>query len=102
MAAHKKGSNNLSKKKGSILNSQKVAPYVFVSPFIISFLVLTLYPTIKAFIMSFQNLLPGQVTFIGWNNYVRAINSPTFYKALKNSSIYMVLTVIILVAVPII
>ena len=52
--------------------------------------------------MSFQNILPGQVTFIGWNNYIRAVKSPTFYIALKNSTIYMVLTVVILVAIPII
>ena len=52
--------------------------------------------------MSFQNILPGQVTFIGMNNYVRAFNSPTFYIALKNSTIYMILTVVILVIVPII
>src|SRR5690625_1801018 len=91
-----------SRNKKNFLNSQKIAPYVFVFPFIISFLVLTLYPTIKAFIMSFQNILPGQVTFIGMNNYVRAYNSPTFYIALKNSTIYMILTVVILVIVPII
>lgn len=96
--------NHLPKKKSklNILNSQKVAPYVFVLPFIVSFLVLTLYPTIKAFIMSFQNILPGQVSFIGWNNYVRALNSPAFYKALQNTSIYMILTVVILVAIPMI
>src|SRR5690625_940778 len=100
-----KDSRNSSPKKKSklnILNSQKVAPYVFVLPFIVSFLVLTLYPTIKAFIMSFQNILPGQVSFIGWNNYVRALNSPVFYKALQNTSIYMILTVVILVAIPMI
>ena len=83
----------------SFLNSKKVAPYVFVSPFIISFLLLTLYPSIQALIMSFQRILPGQVTFIGWSNYQRIFN-PTFYKALMNTSIYMFLTVIILVTIP--
>lgn len=103
MDSFKKSSrNNLSKEtsKWSFLNSQKVAPYVFVFPFILSFLVLTLYPTIQAFIMSFQNILPGQVRFIGWNNYVRALDSPAFYKALQNTSIYMILTVVILVTIP--
>lgn len=102
MGAYNRSKDNQQSKIKRILNSQKVAPYVFVSPFIVSFLVLTLYPTIKAFIMSFQNILPGQVSFIGINNYKRALNSPVFYKALKNSSIYMVLTVIILVTIPII
>lgn len=85
----------------SFLNSKKVAPYVFVSPFILSFLLLTLYPSIQALIMSFQRILPGQVTFIGWSNYQRIFN-PTFYKALMNTSIYMILTVVILVTIPLI
>lgn len=98
----KDSKNNLSKQKNklNILNSKKVAPYVFVFPFVLSFLVLTLYPTIQAFIMSFQHILPGQVRFIGLNNYVRALDSPAFYKALQNTSVYMILTVIILVIVP--
>lgn len=83
------------------LNSKKVVPYVFVSPFLISFLILTLYPTIQAFIMSFQRILPGEVSFIGLSNYERIFNS-TFYQALTNTTIYMILTVIILVTIPII
>ncbi|MBW8349487.1 sugar ABC transporter permease [Bacillus sp. IITD106] len=83
------------------LNSKKVVPYIFVAPFILSFFVFTLYPTIKAFIMSFQNILPGQITFVGFRNYSGIFN-PTFYKALSNSTIYVVLTVVILVTVPII
>ncbi|WP_092503428.1 carbohydrate ABC transporter permease [Virgibacillus subterraneus] len=83
------------------LNSKKVAPWVFVSPFIISFLVLTLYPAIQAIIMSFQSVLPGQVTFIGWGNYERLLN-PTFFRALQNTSVYVVLTVLVLTIIPII
>lgn len=86
--------------KLSFLNSQKVAPYVFISPFIISFLILTLYPTIQAFIMSFQRVLPGNVEFIGLSNYKRIFN-PTFFQALQNTTLYVIFTVIILVAIPI-
>jgi arabinosaccharide transport system permease protein len=84
-----------------LLNSKNVVPYIFVAPFIISFLILSLYPSIKAIIMSFQSVLPGQITFIGLDNYSRVFN-PTFYKALYNTSIYVVFTVVILVALPII
>ncbi|WP_077624542.1 carbohydrate ABC transporter permease [Sediminibacillus massiliensis] len=82
------------------LNSKKVAPYVFITPFVISFLVLTLYPAVQAIIMSFQSILPGQVTFIGLENYQR-ITNPTFYKAVTNTTVYVILTVVILVALPI-
>ncbi|TWT07806.1 sugar ABC transporter permease [Planococcus sp. CPCC 101016] len=86
--------------KLAFLNSKKVAPYVFISPFIISFLILTLYPTIQAFIMSFQRVLPGNVEFIGLSNYERIFN-PTFFLALKNTTLYVIFTVVILVVIPI-
>lgn len=85
----------------SFLNSQKVVPYIFVSPFILSFLIFSLYPSIKAIIMSFQKVLPGQITFIGMGNYSRVFN-PTFYKALSNTTIYVILTVVILTITPIV
>ncbi|WP_368997720.1 carbohydrate ABC transporter permease [Caldifermentibacillus hisashii] len=97
-------SSVLTKKENNIfkfLNSKKVVPYIFVLPFIVSFAVLTLYPTIQAIIMSFQRILPGQVEFIGLENYQRIFDQ-AFYKALYNSTIYMILTVVILVTVPII
>jgi len=83
------------------LNSKKVVPYVLVSPFIISFLVLTVYPAIRGIMMSFQRILPGQVEFIGLSNYERVFN-PVFYKALSNTTIYVVLTVTLLTILPII
>ncbi|MFD2706055.1 carbohydrate ABC transporter permease [Salibacterium lacus] len=83
------------------LTSRKAAPYVFVTPFIVSFLLLFLYPMIQAIIMSFQQVLPGQVEFIGLRNYERLLN-PEFYRALLNTSIYVVFTVLILVALPVI
>lgn len=85
----------------SILNSKKVAPYVFVLPFIVSFLLLTLYPAIQAFVMSFQKILPGQIEFIGLSNYESVFN-PTFFVALKNTLVYTVLTITILTVIPII
>lgn len=94
----------MTKNENSILkflNSKKVVPYIFVFPFMVSFIMLTLYPTIQAIIMSFQRILPGQVEFIGLQNYQRIFNQ-AFYKALTNSTIYMLLTVLILVTVPII
>src|SRR5690625_600554 len=84
-----------------VLNSKKVVPYIFVSPFIFSFIVLTLYPAIQGILMSFQSVLPGQVTFIGLNNFSK-ITNPVFYKALMNTTIYVVFTVFILTVIPVI
>lgn len=85
----------------NFFNSKKVVPYIFIAPFVITFLIFTLYPSIRAIIMSFQSILPGQIEFVGTANYSRIFN-PTFYKALSNTTIYVVLTVVILVTVPII
>lgn len=93
---------NKTEKKRSLsgfLNSKKVVPYIFVLPFILSFSLLTFYPTIKAFVMSFQRILPGQVIFIGLRNYQRLAN-PVFFKALSNSLLYTFFTLLILIPFP--
>lgn len=82
-----------------LLYSKKLAPYVFISPFIVSFLLLTLYPLISAINMSFQRVLPGQTSYIGLSNYDRVFN-PVFYTALQNTTIYVIWTVLILTLVP--
>ncbi|MFF2450020.1 carbohydrate ABC transporter permease [Neobacillus sp. NPDC058068] len=94
-------STNLFTKAKNVLNSQNVVPYIFVLPFLLSFVFIYLYPLIKGFIMSFQSILPGEVEFIGLNNYKKIFNGD-FYKALTNSTIYTILTVLILVVLPII
>ncbi|TGG93481.1 sugar ABC transporter permease [Natronospirillum operosum] len=83
----------------SFLYSRKIAPYLFVSPFILSVLVLYLYPFYSAIQMSFQRVLPGQVFYVGLENYERVMN-PIFFRALQNTSIYVVLTVILLTVLP--
>ena len=86
-------------KSTNILYSQKVAPYIFVLPFVLSFVVFLLYPTISTIIMSFQKVLPGEVTFIGLKNYRRLLN-PHFYAALWNSTRYTFWTLAILIPIP--
>ncbi|PYZ95964.1 arabinose transporter permease [Alteribacter lacisalsi] len=89
------------KQRSNILYSKKAAPYIFVSPFIISFLVLSLYPFISAINMSFQRVLPGQTHYIGTANYERVFN-PVFFTALQNTTVYVVWTVVILTLIPMI
>lgn len=80
--------------------NQKVAPYIFVLPFIIIFCVFFIYPMINTIVMSFQQVLPGQTTFIGLDNYTRLLGDKVFYKAVANSFIYMVLTLVLLLPFP--
>lgn len=79
--------------------NQKIAPYVFVAPFVITFLLFFLYPIISTVIMSFQNILPNQVTFIGLANY-QNLKDPIFFKALRLNLMYTFWTLLILIPIP--
>lgn len=81
------------------LYSQKAAPYVFVLPFVIVFLVFFLYPLISAVIMSFQQVRGGNSTWVGLKNYQTLLN-PIFYKSLKNSIFYTIVTLCLMIPIP--
>lgn len=73
-----------------------LTPYAFLAPGFAMFLLLIIYPMIKAFQMSFfdWNVVAGSVsTFIGFDNYVRAFHDPLFWVSVQNSGLYMLLTV---------
>jgi len=91
----------MKKPKGfrSFLYSQSAAPYVFTLPFVLVFVIFFIYPLISTIIMSFQSVLPGQVQFIGLENFNRLFNAD-FYQAVKNSMIYTVFTLIVLIPLP--
>lgn len=88
--------------KRGFLNSVKVAPYIFVSPFLISFLAFFLYPIISTVIMSFQEIAgPEDVKFIGIKNYTNLWNEH-FFNAIKVSSTYTFWTILVLIPLPLI
>lgn len=83
------------------LYSQKVAPYVFVLPFILVFLIFWAYPLASSFSMSFQKMTLGQESqWIGLDNYSKLMTDTVFLKALLNSAVYMILTLLILIPFP--
>ncbi|MDR2903256.1 MAG: sugar ABC transporter permease [Clostridiales bacterium] len=83
----------------SLPYSKKLAPYVFVSPFIVVFLLFFVYPVISTITMSFQEVYPGQVTFVGLKNFENLFNND-FARAILNSVIYTLLTLAVLLPVP--
>ena len=82
------------------LYSQKLAPYVFVAPFIITFAVFFVYPMITTVLMSFQEITGSGTTWVGFKNYQDMFANKNFYTAVSNSMTYMVLTCAILIPVP--
>jgi arabinosaccharide transport system permease protein len=83
------------------LYSQKVAPYIFIMPFIIIFCVFFVYPVYLTVRMSFESVLPGQEVFIGLKNY-KELFKPTFILAINHSLIYTFFTLLLLIPIPMI
>lgn len=82
------------------LYSKKAAPYVFILPFVITFLVFWIIPLGKAGVMSFQKILPGQTEWVKLDNYKRLLSDKVFLTAVQNSLKYMVGTLILLIPIP--
>lgn len=85
----------------NFLYSQKVAPYVFVLPFVLVFLIFWVYPLLSSFGMSFQKVTLGQeAQWVGIDNYTKLMSDTIFFKAVRNSGVYMILTLLILIPFP--
>ena len=77
-----------------------IAPYVFVLPFALTFLVFFLYPLFSSFVMSFQKVRGfSDVVFIGLKNYRNLFNNH-YYAALLNSLRYTFWTIAVLIPLP--
>ena len=82
--------------------NQKIAPYVFILPFILVFIVFFISPMINTIVMSFENVLPGQTQFVGLKNYTKLLGDKVFLIAVWNSLKYMIWTLILLIPIPMI
>ncbi|UFU07766.1 carbohydrate ABC transporter permease [Ruania halotolerans] len=85
-----------------ILYSQRLAPYFFIAPFVITLAVFWMLPLGRSVLMSLQEVLYGNATFIGFDNYERLWRDRVFWKALFNSVRYMVFTLVLLIPIPMI
>lgn len=84
------------------LNSRKVAPYFFVLPFVLIFAVFFVYSIGSTVVMSFQRININDIQFVGFENYRALLSSSTFPIAIRNSVIYTILTLLMLIPFPII
>ena len=95
--------NRLTEKTANMkpkLNSQKIAPYVFVLPFVLIFGIFFIYAIGSSIVMSFQNVNIGDIRFVGLENYRTLMNSSNFPIAIRNSLIYTTLTLLLLIPFP--
>ena len=84
------------------LNSPKVAPYIFVLPFVLILAVFFIYPIISTIVMSFQSVNINDIRFIGLENYRELAANSTLPIAVRNSVTYTIFTLLILIPFPVI
>lgn len=83
------------------LNSPKVAPYIFVLPFVLILLVFFVYSISSTVVMSFQSVDINQIRFVGLENYRALFSSSEFPIAIRNSATYTIFTLLVLIPFPI-
>jgi len=90
------------KRRRKKITTQDIAPYIFVSPFILSFIIFLAYPLSQAFWLSFQQSIPFSLDteWIGIENFIRVANDHRFFTALWNVARYTFWTLLILIPLP--
>lgn len=84
--------NKLASARRYRLSGSKMTPYVFILPFIISFIIFFMYPAIYSLILSFYRYKGyGSATFVGLENYIKLVKYPVLWKELLNTLFYFVI-----------
>ncbi|WP_026021843.1 carbohydrate ABC transporter permease [Bacillus timonensis] len=69
----------------------------FISIATVMICVFYFYPMVQALILSFQSGAGTNLQFIGFDNYLRLFTDPTFITAVKNTVIYLIIQVPIMI-----
>lgn len=68
---------------------EKSVPYLFILPFIISFLVFFFAPAIYSLVLSFYKYKGyGKMNFLGFDNYISLLTYGTFWQSVGNTVFY--------------
>ena len=74
----------------------KLAPYLFVAPFLLIFLTFGLWPIVKSLILAFYATNgPKSNVFVGWNNFRFLFADLTFHQAVWNTVVYAFWSVVL-------
>ena len=81
--------------------NKKILPYLLIAPVLIMIGMLYAYPLIILFKQAFSqiNLVSGQSSFVGLDNFKLLFNDEGFYSSLKITFNYTILTLILKIAV---
>lgn len=75
--------------RGSNGLQRRIAPYLFVSPFVILFTVFGIWPILHSLVLAFyQSYTPTDQHFIGFTNFRNLLGDPDFHTAVWNTLVY--------------
>lgn len=76
----------------SRMNQRRLAPWLFLAPGMLIFLVYVIIPIFESIWISFHDWDGlGPMTWVGLENYVNLLDDDSFYTSLKNNIIWLVL-----------
>jgi multiple sugar transport system permease protein len=85
--------------KGSTSRGHTRAAYLFVLPFLVVFVTMLVVPLFySGYLSFFQDRLVGGVSFVGFENYVRAFLDPAFLGGLGRVALFLVIQVPIMLS----
>ena len=84
------------------LHRPPVVAAVFLLPFVGLFVLFRIWPVTHALVMSFQEIesVGGSREWVGLANYRRLFGDETFFTALRNTALYTVGTLLVLIPLP--
>lgn len=69
--------------------------FLLVTPFVLLYALFFMFPTVRVFQLSFTNApLIGDGEYVGLANYERLFNDPLFWRSLRNTFYFVILTVV--------
>jgi len=78
----------------------RIAPYAFVAPFVISFVIFFLLPSIVSVVLSFARYNGyTPIQWVGFQNYTALFTSPYFQQAIRNTLFYWLVPLVPLLGI---
>src|SRR5205814_1337237 len=75
---------------------QRMAPYLFVAPFVVLFACFMLYPLSRSIVLSFYKASgPRELRFVGLDNYKYLLIDKVFWAAVFNTTYFAVLFLVL-------
>ncbi len=75
------------------IKKETIWAWLFILVPLCTFIIFTIYPVISSVVTSFQKYKPLGSEWVGFANYESTFKSSLFYRALKNTAVYTVITV---------